>query len=162
MKKISSFGIAFAAGAIALAGCAEGPGYQSQYPSQQPYPSQQYPNQGYPQSYQGQGAYFGVVDRIEVINRGNPGNVGGTVIGAIVGGLIGNQIGHSGGATVLGAAGGAVVGNTISQRQRGPNETFRISIRMNDGSYRTMDEPNIADLRTGDRVRIEGNNIYRI
>ena len=155
MKKISSFGIAFVAGAVALAGCAQGPGYQSQSP--QPYPAQQYPNQG----YQGQGAYFGVVERIEVINRGNPNNVGGTVIGAIVGGLIGNQIGHSGGATVLGAAGGAVVGNTIS-RQRASNEAFRVSIRMNDGSYRTMDEPNIADLRTGDRVRIEGNNIYRI
>ena len=161
MKKISSFGIAFVAGAIALAGCAEGPGYQSQYPSPQPYPAQQYPNQGYSQGYQGQGAYFGVVDRIEVINRGNPNNVGGTVIGAIVGGLIGSQIGGSGTGAVVGAVGGAVVGNTIS-RQRASNEAFRISIRMNDGSYRTMDEPNIADLRTGDRVRVEGNNIYRI
>lgn len=175
MKRISPLGIAFVAGAVVLAGCADQPVYQSQYPSQQypsqgypvqgQYPSQQYPSQGYPaQAYPSQNSYVGIVDRIELINRGDPNNMAGTVIGGIAGGLIGHQIGHGTGrtvATIAGAAGGAYVGNQIEQRQRAHHESFRVTVRMNNGTYQTITEDNIADLRTGDRVRVDGNNISR-
>jgi outer membrane lipoprotein SlyB len=170
MNIISPLGIAFAVGAVALSGCAEQPGYQtSQYPSQQ-YPSQQYPSQPYPsqqypwQQYPSQSAYLGTVDRIEVINRGDNNAIAGTVIGGIVGGLIGSQIGGGVGntvATVAGVAGGAYVGNQVGNRQRGPQESFRVTVRMDNGTIQTINEDNIADLRTGDRVRVDGNNISR-
>ena len=171
MKTLKPLAMTFVAGALALAGCAEQPAYRSQapqgYPQQQQYPSQQYPSQGYPQQqqYPSQGYNTGTVDRIEVINRSDSNNVAGMVIGGVVGGLIGNQIGHGSGrtvATVAGAAGGAYVGNKIEGRQRASHESFRISVRMNDGSYRTVNSDNVSDLQTGDRVRVEGNNVYRI
>jgi outer membrane lipoprotein SlyB len=86
------------------------------------------------------------------------------VIGGIVGGLIGHQIGSGTGntvATVAGAAGGAYAGNQIQQRRRTDNETFRVTVRMDNGSYQTVTQENITDLRTGDRVRVDGNNISR-
>jgi outer membrane lipoprotein SlyB len=135
-----------------------------QYPSQQ-YPSQQYPSQ-YPPQYQSQPASYtvGTVDRIEVVRKGDPNNVAGTVIGGIIGGLIGHQIGGGSGqtaATVVGAVGGAVAGNQVQNRQRGANETFRVTVRMDDGRYQTVTEENITDLRPGDRVRLEGGSLYR-
>jgi len=79
-------------------------------------------------------------------------------------GLIGNQIGGGTGktiATVVGAAGGAYAGNQIEQRTRNPNETFRVSIRMDDGNYVTFTESNIMNLRIGDRVRVDGNGFTK-
>jgi outer membrane lipoprotein SlyB len=152
--------------ATALAGCASDPYYASPapvYPSQ----SQGYPSQGYPQppAPQGQYSYYGVVDRIEVVRKGDSSNIAGTIIGGIVGGLIGHQIGSGSGntaATIAGAAGGAIVGNQVQQRSRGPNEAFRVTVRMDDGTWRTVVQENITDLRTGDRVRVEGDFVYRV
>ena len=156
MKTVSTLRIAFITGAAALAGCADQPTYQSQ---------PQYSNQGYQsQGYQSQNAYTGVVDRIEVINRTDPNNIAGTVIGGIVGGLIGHQIGGGTGqtvATIGGAVGGAYAGNQIEQRRRANHESFRVNVRMDNGTYQTVTQDNIMDLRTGDRVRVDGNNISR-
>lgn len=137
-----------------LAACA-GPEPQPYYGSQ---PSQAY--QSPPPATYG----VGVVERIEVIRRGDSGNVAGTVIGAVVGGLIGHQIGSGRGqtaATVAGAAGGAVAGHEIEKRSRAAHETFRVTVRHDNGAYQTVIQDNITDLRTGDRVRVEGDRIYR-
>ena len=171
MKTNSMFVIAFVSGGIMLiGGCADQPIYQSQSPSQQ-YPAQGYPTQGqypsqqYPsQAYSPQSSNVGIVDRMELITRSDPNNIAGTVIGGIVGGLIGHQIGGGTGktvATIAGAAGGAYAGNQIEQRRRAPQETFRVTVRMDNGSFRTVTEDNITDLRTGDRVRVDGNTISR-
>ena len=141
--------------AALLAACA-GPETQPYYGSQS-YPAQTYP------SPPPAASRAGVVDRIEVIRRGDSGNVAGTVIGAIIGGLIGHQIGGGTGrtaATIAGAAGGAVAGHEIEKRSRGANETFRVTVRYDDGAYQTVIQDNITDLRTGDRVRVEGDRIY--
>ena len=168
MNKLNSV-LSLTAVAVALtAGCAgPDPYYRSQpqasYPAQT-YPSQNYPNQGYPYS-QPQASNYGVVDRIEVVRRGDSNNIAGTVIGGIVGGLIGHQIGSGRGntaATVAGAAGGAFAGNQIQGRTRGPDEAFRVTVRMDDGSVRTVTQDNITDLRTGDRVRLNGDYIQRV
>ena len=119
-----------------------------------------------PQSYPSSaGSRTGVVDRIELIKNGDSGNIAGTVIGGVLGGLIGHQIGGGTGntaATIAGAAGGAYVGNQAQQRSRGANETFRVTVRMDDGNLRTIMQDNITDLRTGDRVRVEGDSVYRV
>jgi hypothetical protein len=36
-----------------------------------------------------------------------------------------------------------------------------VTVRMDNGSYQTVTQENIMDLRTGDRVRVDGNNISR-
>ena len=150
MKNLPMIGMAMFAGAALLAGCADQPTYSSQ-----PYQSQ---------NYQSQNSYTGTVDRIEVINRNDSSNVAGTLIGGIIGGIIGHQIGGGTGntaATVLGAAGGAYAGNQVQQRRRADNETFRVTVRTSGGSYQTITTDNITDLRTGDRVRVEGSSISR-
>lgn len=108
-------------------------------------------------------AQYGVVERIEVVDKGAGSNVAGTVIGGIIGGMIGHQIGSGRGqdaATIAGAAGGAYAGHQMQQR-RSANHTFRVTVRMEDGSYHTITQDDITDLRTGDRVRIDGNRLYR-
>jgi len=143
--------------AVGLAGCASDPTYTAgSYPSSPPQST--YPGQA-------QYAQTGVVDRIEVVQKGAGKNVAGTVIGGIVGGLIGSQIGSGSGrtaATIAGAAGGAIAGNTIEGRRRADNEAFRVSVRLDNGAYHTVMQEDIHDLRTGDRVRVDGNYIARI
>ena len=136
--------------ALMLAACADQPTNQSQQ---------------YPQGTYSQVARTGTVERIEVVNRKDPNNIFGTVVGGIVGGLIGHQIGGGSGqtaATIIGAAGGAYAGNQIQQRQRADHESFRVTVRFDDGTYQTIEEKNFVDLRTGDRVRVEGNTITRL
>jgi len=161
MQQRNSVLIFSALAAALMAGCAgPNPNYPSQ--AQASYPSQGYPYPGYSQP---QAANFGVVDRIEVVRKGDSNNIVGTVIGGIVGGLIGHQIGSGRGntaATVAGAAGGAFAGNQIEGRSRAANETFRVTVRMDDGSMRTFTQENITDLRTGDRVRVDGDYIQRV
>src|SRR6185369_2965226 len=118
--------------------------------------TQQYPSGG----YQSQSAYTGTVDRIEVVAKKDPNNIAGTVIGGIIGHQIGGGTGNTV-ATIAGAAGGAYAGNQIQSRKRADHETFRVTVRMDNGSYQTVTQENIMDLRTGDRVRVDGNSISR-
>jgi outer membrane lipoprotein SlyB len=107
----------------------------------------------------------GVVDRIEVVRKGDTNNIAGTIIGGIAGGLIGHQIGGGSGqtaATIIGGVGGAVAGNEVQKRTRGANETFRVTVRYNNGATEMIRQDDIADLRTGDRVRVDGGRIYRL
>ena len=153
MKKLSALQMACVAAAVTLAGCADQPTYESQ---------SQYPSQSYPA--QSRRAYVGTVDRIEVVGKKDPNNIAGTVIGGIIGGLIGHQVGGGTGntvATIAGAAGGAYAGNQVQARKRADHETFRVTVRMDNGSYQTVTQENITDLRTGDRVRVNGDNISR-
>ena len=151
MKNMRSIATALATAAISTAGCAA--------PEPQPYDAPQTYASPPPPMYR-----VGVVERIEVIRRGDGNNVAGTVIGGIVGGLIGHQIGGGRGqtaATIAGAAGGAVAGNQIEKRSRGADETFRVTVRLDTGAYQTVTQADIADLRSGDRVRLEGGRVFR-
>ena len=143
MKSIRLIGTAAVAIAIFMAGCAQ--------PQARPYDSPTY--------------HQGVVDRIEVIKKGDQNNIAGTIIGGIAGGLIGHQIGGGSGqtaATIVGGVGGAVAGNQVQQRTRGANETFRVTVRFENGATETLRQDDIRDLRTGDRVRVEGGRVYRM
>jgi outer membrane lipoprotein SlyB len=143
--------------AVGLAGCA----------ADHPYTAGSYPSTPPQSSYpaQSQGYQTGYVDRIEVVQKGASKNVAGTVIGGIVGGLIGSQIGSGTGrtaATIAGAAGGAIAGNAIEGRRRADNEIFRVSVRLDNGSYQTVMQEDIHELRTGDRVRVDGDRVVRL
>lgn len=120
----------------------------------------------YPQS----GAYagYGVVQSIELVRQDSAGIAGsgigaGTIAGAVVGGIVGSQVGGGTGktaATVLGAAGGAYAGHELEKRSQQQADAYKFTIRMNDGSYQTVTQTTIADIRVGDRVKVE-NGVAR-
>lgn len=142
MKNIRWIGTSIVAIAILLGGCAE--------PQQRSYNSPAYRQ--------------GVVDRIEIVKKGDSNNIAGTIIGGIAGGLVGHQIGGGSGqtaATIIGGVGGAVAGNQVQQRTRGAGETFRVTVRYGSGATETVRQDDISDMRTGDRVRVEGGRVYR-
>lgn len=128
-------------------------------------------NTSYPQTNNSSGAYaqYGVVQSIDLVRQENTG-IGGTgigagaIAGAVVGGILGNQVGGGSGktaATVLGAAGGAYAGNEIQKRnQQQQPDAYQFSIRMNNGSYQTLMQNTVSDIRVGDRVVIE-NGVAR-
>lgn len=111
-------------------------------------------------------ANTGVVSSIE-LTRAQPSagiSPGGAIIGAVVGGVLGNQIGEGRGrtaATVVGAGAGALAGNAVGQRVNNGPDTYRVGISYDNGSSQYIDVPNPGDLRTGDRVRVDGNQISR-
>jgi len=121
----------------------------------------------YPQSnvYPG----YGVVQSIELVKQASTGIGGsgigaGTVIGGVVGGVVGSQVGSGEGktaATVLGAAGGAYAGHELEKRSQQQTNAYKITVRMNDGSYQTLIQSTSADLRVGDRVKIENGVAQR-
>ncbi|RCX32749.1 glycine zipper 2TM domain-containing protein [Thioalbus denitrificans] len=111
---------------------------------------------------------YGVVESIERENQGNGGIGGsglgmGTVAGAVVGGVVGHQVGSGSGntaATVIGAAGGAYVGHQLEKQQQSP-DAYRITIRMEDGTYQSLIQATDPGLRVGDRVRIDNGVVRR-
>lgn len=114
-------------------------------------------------------AGYGVVQSIDLVQQSANTGIGGTgigvgvIAGAVVGGIVGNQVGGGVGntaATVLGAAGGAYVGNEIEKRNQQPINAYKLTVRMNDGSYQTLTQSSNADVRVGDRVVID-NGVAR-
>ena len=119
----------------------------------------------YPQPTQSNNAYsgYGVVQAIDLVGQSNSGVPAGAILGAVLGGVLGNQVGAGNGrtaATVIGAAGGAYAGNEIEKRNQQQSEAYKFTIRMADGSYQTLTQASHADIRVGDRVRIE-NGVAR-
>ena len=81
----------------------------------------------------------------------------------MLGGVLGHQIGSGRGndaATVAGAVGGAVVGNEI-EKNRNNRDVYRLRVRLDNGNTVTIAQDSIADLRAGDRVRVENDRAYR-
>lgn len=140
--------------------------------SQQPvatYPAQNYPAQTYPT--QGNYVEYGRVNNVEVIRTQEQARTGGlgAVIGGVAGAVVGRQIGGGSGrdiATVAGAVGGAVAGNAIEKNRNAANapvnQTYRVSVQMDNGTMRAYDVPSYGELRIGDRVKVENNQLYRI
>jgi outer membrane lipoprotein SlyB len=109
---------------------------------------------------------YGVIENIEVFRTDGSGPVGvGALIGGIAGGVIGHQIGSGSGntaATIAGALGGAVVGNQVEQQNRVEGSRYRLTVRLDGGGIVYLDNANDLNLRVGDRVRVEGNRVYRM
>ncbi|SNS35495.1 Glycine zipper 2TM domain-containing protein [Noviherbaspirillum humi] len=105
----------------------------------------------------------GVVQSVEVVPRDNPGIGLGTVAGAVVGGLLGNQVGSGNGrtaATVAGAAGGAYAGNQMQRNSRAAGgETYRVTVRMDNGAVQTLAQDNAGMLQVGERVRVANGQV---
>jgi len=105
----------------------------------------------------------GTVSAIREVERKGEGTGLGAIGGAVIGGVLGNQIGRGKGktiATVGGAAGGAYAGHQIEKSARS-TKLWNVTIRMDNGSDRTISLGTQPALAVGDKVRVDGNNIIR-
>jgi outer membrane lipoprotein SlyB len=106
-------------------------------------------------------AVCGTVESISPVQASASTSGLGAVAGGVVGGVVGNQVGNGRGrtlATVAGAAGGAMAGNAV-ERNRNTHTGFKVNVRMQDGSLRTIDSG--SSFAVGQPVTVKGNTILR-
>lgn len=85
----------------------------------------------------------------------------GAVAGGVTGALVGSQIGRGNGKTamtVVGAAGGAYAGNEIEKNTKAQT-VYRVTVEMDDGSYRTVSQSTPPSYAVGDKVRVTNGSI---
>jgi outer membrane lipoprotein SlyB len=98
----------------------------------------------------------GTVESVREIAEKGEGTGLGAVAGGVAGAVLGKQFGNGGGKTimtVLGAAGGAYAGHEVEKRVRG-SKRWEVTVRMEDGSQRTVSTDAQPQWQTGDRVRM--------
>lgn len=89
----------------------------------------------------------------------------GTAIGAIAGGVLGSTVGKGNGrtaATVGGALAGGAIGHEVEEHDRddhGRYVAWRYRIKMDDGEWVSVTRGHRLNLREGDRVRVEGDDL---
>ena len=151
MKTTRTFGVLLVAGAAMLAGCSS----TRNEPTSQTYSS-------YDTSATTQ---YGTIDSITVTRSTASTGIGaGAVVGGVVGGLLGNQVGSGSGrtaATAAGAIAGAAVGNEMQKNRQQERDMYQVSVRMDNGDYRTIVQDSVTDLRVGNRVRVVDGRVYR-
>ena len=105
----------------------------------------------------------GVIDAIQPYEvKGKTSGVG-AVAGGVAGGLLGNQFGKGATRSVLtvgGAAGGAFAGDAIEGQMK-KHTAWRVTVRLEDGSVRTLSQEAQPPFAVGDRVRINGSSLER-
>ena len=107
----------------------------------------------------------GVVSDVRQIQSQQGASPLGMVIGGIAGGVLGNQVGGGRGktlATVAGAVAGGAIGNEVGKNSGGPEISWQVTIRMDDGRYATVTQAADPQVRPGDYVQIRNNLVYRL
>lgn len=103
----------------------------------------------------------GVIESIRVVQvTGNTSGLG-AAAGGVTGAILGNQIGRGNGrtiATIAGAAGGAYAGNTI-EKNVNKRTAYRVTLRMDDGSQRSLTQSEAPAYPVGEHVRIANGRI---
>jgi outer membrane lipoprotein SlyB len=103
----------------------------------------------------------GVVENFREIEVKGKATPLGMIAGGVAGALLGNQFGRGTGKTVMtvaGAAGGAFAGNVVEKKVRAEKK-LEITVRMDDGSVRTLTQTTANAWRVGDHVRIVNNQV---
>ncbi len=98
----------------------------------------------------------GIIESINAVEIRGRGTGLGLAAGGVAGALLGNQIGRGTGnvvATIAGAAGGAFAGNEIEKNTK-TSLRYRVRVRMDDGTYRTVSQSQAPAFAAGDKVRI--------
>lgn len=99
----------------------------------------------------------GTVESVRTVELKGDASGLGAVAGGVTGAVIGNQMGSGRGntaMTVIGAAGGAFAGNEIEKNIK-KRHVYRVTVRMEDGSYRTLSQSEPPAVGAGARVRIQ-------
>ncbi len=101
-------------------------------------------------------ATCGRVEAIRTVEVKGAGTGLGAVAGGVTGAVVGHQVGRGNGntaMTILGAAGGAFAGNEIEKNVK-KHYSYRVTVRMDDGSFRTVSQSAAPAVAVGERVRI--------
>ena len=111
---------------------------------------------------QGQG--HGTVTQVERVRAERRGPGVGAAVGGALGAAIGRQMGDSPEGRATGAVGGAVNGAGAGHHieQRTAREILRVTVRLDRGGVVVIEDEPDADLRPGDRVRVEGDRARRV
>lgn len=103
----------------------------------------------------------GEVVAVSAVKQAGEGSGLGVVAGGVLGGVVGNRFGAGNGKdamTAVGIVGGALAGNQV-EKQMKAKTLYRVEVRMEDGSLRTVTEPAPPGLAVGSKVRVSGNQI---
>jgi len=106
-------------------------------------------------------ASCGTVESIRKVRLKGDATGLGAVAGGVTGLVVGNQIGHGNGntaMTILGAAGGALAGNEIEKNVK-TRYSYRVTARMDDGSFRTISQSTEPNVAVGERVLISNGTL---
>lgn len=113
------------------------------------------------------GVSYGAVRSIEALGIPSDQPQGaGAVVGGVLGAVVGRSMANSNSGrnvgTAVGAVGGALIGNEIERSARRDHTGVRIGVTLDNGALRHFDYKTAGELRVGDRVRIEGEQLYRL
>jgi outer membrane lipoprotein SlyB len=104
----------------------------------------------------------GVVAAVRTIEKPGDGSGIGAVAGGVAGGAVGSQFGKGKGqivGTVIGAVGGAIAGHQVERHVVRKQTQYEITVRLEDGTTRTIVQDTEPAWRPGDHVRVNGNEI---
>lgn len=108
---------------------------------------------------------FGVIAAIDRFSGDGQATGGGAVVGGVTGAVVGRQFGGGSegraAGTLIGAVAGALIGNQIEKQGSGPRSGVRVTVTLDRGGQRSFEYSHAGDLRVGERVRIEGNQMFR-
>ena len=100
-------------------------------------------------------AACGVIESVRSVElRGDASGIG-AVTGGVTGAVLGNTMGRGRGntaMTIIGAAGGALAGNEIEKSMK-KRHAYRLTVRMEDGSVRTLSQSTPPAFAGGDKVK---------
>lgn len=103
----------------------------------------------------------GMIESIKLSEQEGDGSGLGVVAGGVAGGLLGNQVGKGKGntlMTILGVGGGAFAGNEIEKKVK-TTSVYKVKVRMEDGSYRTLSQTEQPDHAVGDHVKVVNGHL---
>ncbi|MGI4856332.1 MAG: glycine zipper 2TM domain-containing protein [Janthinobacterium lividum] len=98
----------------------------------------------------------GVVTSVSEYKSEGHGTGLGAAGGAIAGGLVGHSFGGGNGrtaTTILGALGGGLAGNSVERHVRSTT-SFRVNVRMEDGTYHSFNYSNPPPVAQGQHVHV--------
>jgi outer membrane lipoprotein SlyB len=104
----------------------------------------------------------GVVSSVRTIEKPGEGSGIGAVVGGVAGGAAGSQFGKGRGqvvGTVIGAVGGAIAGHQVERHVVRKATQYEITVKLDDGTTRTIVQDTAPAWRPGDPVRVVGNEI---
>ena len=103
----------------------------------------------------------GTVESVRETKQAGEGSGIGAVAGGVAGAVVGRQVGGGRGrdlATIAGAVGGAVAGHQVEKHVKSA-VLYEITVRMDDGSFRTITESSPPTWRAGDKVRVQDGRL---
>ena len=106
-------------------------------------------------------ASCGTVESIRAVELKGDAIGSGAVAGGATGAVAGKQMGRGNGntaMTIFAAAGGAVAGNEIEKNVK-KRFSYRVTVRMDDGSFRTLSQSSAPAVAVGERVRVVDSTV---